>query len=121
MELALHEAETRRVPELVTAAENGERVVITRHGEPAVELVCCHRKRGGIDFEKLDSDRRRLGIKGDEERWPEEFNDPSFSRCVLGLSDDVYASPVGPGARGAAPALCFDLGGGVDKPSRKPK
>ena len=89
MELALHEAETRRLSELVTAAENGERVVITKHGEPAVELVRCHHKRGGIDFEKLESDRRRLGIKGDGERWPEEFNDPSFSRRVLGLSDDV--------------------------------
>ena len=89
MELALHEAETRRLSELVTAAESGERVVITRHGEPAVELVRCDHRRGGIDFEKLESDRRRLGIKRDEDRWSEEFNDPSFSRRVLGLSDDV--------------------------------
>jgi len=89
MELALHEAETRRLTELVTAEERGERVVITRHGEPAVELVRCDHRRGGIDFEKLASDRRRLGIKRDEEGWSEEFNDPSFSRRVLGLSDDV--------------------------------
>ena len=89
MELALHEAETRRLSELVTAAENGERVISTRHGEPAVELVRCDHKRGGIDFGKLESDRRRLGIKGDEARWPEEFNVPSFSRRVLALSDDV--------------------------------
>ena len=68
---------------------DGERVVITRHGEPAVELVRCHHQCGGIDFEKLESDRGRLGIKGDEERWPEGFNDPSFSRPVLGLNDDV--------------------------------
>ena len=97
----------RRVvfPELVTAAESGEKVVITRHGEPAVELVRCDHRRGGIDFKKLECDRRRLGIKGDEERWPGEFNDPSFSRRVLGLSDDVYATPVGIGARGAAHAL----------------
>ena len=47
MELALHEAETRRLSELVTAAESGERVVITRHGEPAVELVRCDHRRGG--------------------------------------------------------------------------
>ncbi len=89
MELALHEAETCRLSELVTAAESGEKVVITRHGEPAVELVRCDHRRGGIDFKKLECDRRRLGIKGDEERWPGEFNDPSFSRRVLGLSDDV--------------------------------
>ena len=38
MELPLHEAENR-LAELVTAAENGERVVITKDGEPAVQLV----------------------------------------------------------------------------------
>ena len=89
MELALHEADTRRLSELVTAAESGEGVVITRHGERAVEVVRCDHRPGGIDFGKLESDRRRLGIKGDEERWPKEFNDPSFSRRVLGLIDDL--------------------------------
>ena len=76
-----------RKRELVVAARNGERVVITKHGHPAVELVRCDR-RGGIDFEKLEATRRRLGIVGDGEGWPEEFNDPAFSRQVLGLDDD---------------------------------
>ena len=76
-----------------------------KHGHPAVvhpgfppglewrndgceaELVRCDR-RGGIDFEKLEATRRRLGIVGDGEGWPEEFNDPAFSRQVLGLDDD---------------------------------
>ena len=35
-----------------------------KHGEPAVELVR-FRKRGGIDFGKLDEARRRLGMKDD--------------------------------------------------------
>ena len=87
MELTLNEAEAR-LSEIVTAAKNGERVVITRDGEPAVELVRCREKRSGIDFDKLEADRRRLGIRGDEERWPEEFNDPAFSRHVLGLEED---------------------------------
>ncbi len=86
MEVGLRDAKAR-LSELVTAARNGERVVITRHGEPAVELVRCER-RGGIDFEKLEATRRRLGIVGDGEGWPEEFNDPAFSRQVLGLDDD---------------------------------
>ncbi len=86
MEVGLRDAKAR-LSELVTAARNGERVVITRHGEPAVELVRCDR-RGGIDFEKLEATRRRLGIVGDGEGWPEEFNDPAFSRRVLGLDDD---------------------------------
>jgi antitoxin (DNA-binding transcriptional repressor) of toxin-antitoxin stability system len=78
VELTLNEAEAR-LSEIVTAAQNGE---------PAVELVRCREKRGAIDFDKLEADRRRLGIRGDEERWPEEFNDPAFSRHVLGLEED---------------------------------
>ena len=86
MELALREAKAR-FSELVAAAEKGERVVITKHGRPAVELVRC-RKRGGIDLQKLEAARKRLGIQGDGERWPEEFDDPAFSRRVLGLDDE---------------------------------
>ena len=86
MELALDEAGVR-LPDLVTAAENGERVVITKHGEPVVELVRCRDKRGGIDFDKLEADRQRVGITGDGERWRKEFDDPAFSRRVLGLDE----------------------------------
>ena len=86
MELAIREAKAR-LSELVAAARNGERVIITRHGRPVVELVRCDR-RGGIDFDKLEASRRRLGIEGDGEGWPDEFNDPAFSRRVLGLDDE---------------------------------
>ena len=85
MELSLREAKAR-LSELVAAARNGERVIITRHGQPAAELVRCDR-RGGIDFDKLEETRRRLGIE-DGEGWPEEFDDPAFSRRVLGLDDE---------------------------------
>lgn len=52
MELSLQEAETR-LAELVTAAENGERVVITRDGEPAVQFVRCEGKQdGGLDWNR---------------------------------------------------------------------
>lgn len=87
MEIGVSKAKAR-LSELVAAARRGERVVITKYGEPAVELVACPRRRGGIDFDKLEATRRRLGIVGDGERWPEEFNDPAFSRQVLGLDDD---------------------------------
>lgn len=87
MELALRHAKTR-LSELVAAAQRGERVVITKNGEPAVELVRCRKRKGAIDWDRLDADRKRLGIEGDGERWPEEFDDPAFSRQVLGLEDD---------------------------------
>ncbi len=83
MELAIREAKMR-LSELIVAARNGEPVIITKHGVPAVELVRCDR-RGGIDFDRLEAVRRRLGIAGDGEGWPDEFNDPAFSRRVLGL------------------------------------
>ncbi len=81
MELALREAKAR-LSEIVVAAQNGERVVITKHGEPAVEVVR-FRRTGGIDFEKLEASCVRLGVE--EEGWPEDFDDPAFSRRVLGL------------------------------------
>ena len=86
MELPIRDAKAR-LSELVSAARKGERVIITRHGQPTAELVRCDR-RGGIDFDKLEAARRRLGIEGDGEGWPEEFNDPAFSRKVLGLDEE---------------------------------
>ena len=90
MELALSEAKTR-LSELVSAARRGERVVITQDGEPDVELVR-YRKRGGIDFDRLEAARRRLGIKDaspeEVEAWKADFENPAFSRQVLGLDDD---------------------------------
>ena len=83
MEVGLREAKAR-LSELVDAAHRGERVVITKHGEPAVELVR-FRTTGGIDFDKLTAARRRLGIEGHAEKWPPEFDDPAFSRRVLEL------------------------------------
>ncbi|WP_419163982.1 type II toxin-antitoxin system Phd/YefM family antitoxin [Candidatus Palauibacter sp.] len=83
MEFALREAKAR-LSELIAAARNGERVIITKHGRPAVELVRCDHG-GGIDFDKLEAARRRLGMEGDGEMWPKEYDDPAFSRHVLGL------------------------------------
>ena len=85
MEVSVREAKSR-LCELVAAARRGERIIITRNGQPTAELVCCDR-RGGIDFDRLEAARRRLGIEGDGEGWPAEFNDPAFSRKVLGLDE----------------------------------
>ena len=81
MELGLRQAKAR-LSELVTAAQGGEHVIITKHGQPAVELVR-FRKRGGIDFGKLKEARQRLGLKDSDMDWPQEFDDPAFSRKVL--------------------------------------
>ena len=92
MQLAISAAKPR-LSELVAAAQRGDRVVITKRGEPAVELVACpQRKRGGINFERLAETRRRLGIEDDPlevgEKMIAAFHNPALSRQVLGLEDD---------------------------------
>ena len=85
MELDIREAKAR-VAERVTAVRDGDRVAITRRGRPHAKLACRDRC-GGIDLEKLEAARRRPGSVGDGEDWPAEYNDPTFSREVLGLDD----------------------------------
>ena len=80
MQLALNEAETR-LSELVIAAQNGERVVIIKDGE-AVELVRCHKKRGGIDFDKLEAPAGNSESRGIESGGRRNLTiQPSAAAC----------------------------------------
>ena len=83
MELSMREAKARFAE---AAADRGERVVITRHGRPFVELVAA-KTLGGMDFEKAAAVRRELGIDGLDVKLPDNFDDPAYSRKVLGLPD----------------------------------
>lgn len=83
MEIAVRDAKAR-LSELIAAAQAGERVVITKNGQPAVEIVRV-RRRGAVDFRKLEAARVRLGFKRDGVGWPAEFDDPALSRRVLGI------------------------------------
>jgi antitoxin (DNA-binding transcriptional repressor) of toxin-antitoxin stability system len=40
-----------RLSELLHRAEAGEKIILTRHGKPVVEMHRHEQKRGGIDFE----------------------------------------------------------------------
>ena len=85
MELAVKEAKAK-LSELIAAAEKGERVVITRHGKAVAEIIPAQ-KTGGVDFKKLAEAKKRLGLNLARGGWPAEFDDPAFSRKVLGLDD----------------------------------
>ena len=64
MELGISAAKPR-LSELVAAAQRGERVVITKRGEPAVELVARPKqqeKPQGDFFARVKEARERLGI-----------------------------------------------------------
>ena len=85
MELSIREVKAR-FAEAAVAASRGERVVVTRHGRPFVELVVA-RGASGMDFEKAARVRRDLGLDGLTVGLPPDFDDPAFSRQVLGLED----------------------------------
>ena len=85
-----------RLSALVAAVQRGERVVITKRGEPAAELVAYAKpspsaegKPKGDFFARLDAARKQLGIKA---MPPEEarafraaLHDSALSRRVLGV------------------------------------
>lgn len=85
MELSIREAKAR-FTEAAAAAARGERVVVTKYGRPFVEPVPA-RKASGMDFERAALVRRELGLDGPDVEAPPEFDDPAFSRRVLGLQD----------------------------------
>ena len=85
MELSIREAKAR-FAEAAAAAARGERVVVTKHGRPFIELVPAQ-GASSMDFEKAATIRRELGLDGLKVGLPPNFDDPAFSRHVLGLED----------------------------------
>ncbi len=85
MELSVREAKYR-FAEAAAAAASGERVVVTKHGRPFVEIVQVQ-LASGMDFEKAAAVRRALGLDGLTIDLPSDFDDPAFSRRVLGLEE----------------------------------
>ena len=83
MELTIREARAR-FSEAAAAAARGEWVVVTRNGQPYVELVAVKRN-GPVDWEELAKARRKAGLEGVRIDLPPEFDEPAFSRRVLGL------------------------------------
>lgn len=83
MELSIREAKTR-LAEATDADSRGERVVITKDGRRFVEIIPAH-GAAGMDFAKAALIRRALGIDGLHVDLPAYFDDPEFSRHVLGL------------------------------------
>ena len=85
MELSIRDAKAR-FTEAAAAAARGERVVVTKHGRPFVELVPA-RTGAGMDFDKAAIVRRALGLEGVRVTLPADFDDPAFSRQALGLEE----------------------------------
>ena len=86
MEYSVREAKAHFSAAIATA-ESGEPVVVTRHGKPVAKIVPFDDKPRGVDWARLAQVRKQLGIEPVGDAWLDSFNDPAFSRAVLGLDD----------------------------------
>lgn len=85
MEMSIREAKAR-FAEAIAAAMRGERVIITRHGRAVVELTSATGKQS-LNFAAADAYLAEIGWDPNAMKLPENFDDPAFSRNVLGLED----------------------------------
>lgn len=90
MKMSVREARANFAAAL-EAAEKGEHVIITKNGKPVAELgPPAAEPKKKLDWDALDKIRKQHGWDKlePEDVWPAEFDDPAFSREVLGLDDD---------------------------------
>jgi len=74
-----------RLSELGRAVENGERVVVTRHGEPFFEMI--PPRRNGLDLEALRKWKAERGLPNNVVgELPEDFDAP--------LPEDFLITPL---------------------------
>ena len=91
MEYSIREAKAH-FSAAIAAVERGEHVTVTKHGKPVATIIPAEApEKIGVDWEKAARIRKQLGINPDDydlgDEWLEKFNDPAFSRQVLGLED----------------------------------
>jgi antitoxin (DNA-binding transcriptional repressor) of toxin-antitoxin stability system len=85
VELSIREAKAR-FSEAIAAVARGERVTITKYGQPVAEINQPQRKNK-LDFAAADRFMKEIGWEQGALRLPDNFDDPAFSRKVLGLED----------------------------------
>lgn len=85
MHISIRDAKAR-FSETIAAAMRGERVIITRYGQPVAELSAPTSGQT-LDFAAADKYLAEVGWDADAMALPDNFNDPAFSRSVLGLDD----------------------------------
>jgi len=88
MEMSIREAKAR-FSEAVAAAERGESITVTRDGRAVAQIgpPPPPRRKGGFDFEAAERYLKEKGWDKLELEWPDYFDDPAYSRKVLGLED----------------------------------
>jgi antitoxin (DNA-binding transcriptional repressor) of toxin-antitoxin stability system len=75
-----------RLSELVRAVEEGERVVVTRRGEPVAEMGPPKPRRAGLDFEALRRWKLERGVASVAGPMSPDFDDE--------LPEDFLSTPL---------------------------
>ena len=86
MEMSVREAKAR-FSAAIAAAERGETVMITKFGKPVAEIAPPRAPKSKINLEALDAFLERRGLDQIEVMLPDYFDDPAYSRKMLGLDD----------------------------------
>ena len=86
MEMSIREAKAK-FSAAIAAAERGEIVTITKFGKAVAEISPPRKTRSGLDFAAADALLREKGLDNVEVWLPDHFDDPAYSRKVLGLKD----------------------------------
>ena len=87
MEMSVREIKAK-LSEAIAAAERGESTTITKHGKVVAELNPPRKAKKKLNFAAADAYLKSINFNPDKlDLWPPEFDDPAFSRKVLGLED----------------------------------
>ena len=85
MEMSVREGKAQ-FSAIIAAAERGESVTITKYGKVVAEVIPPRKIKNKLNFAAADAYLKSIGwVPGSVDLWPPEFDDPAFSREVLGL------------------------------------
>ena len=85
MEVSVREGKAQ-FSAIIAAAERGESVTITKYGKVVAEVIPPRKIKNKLNFAAADAYLKSIGwVPGSVDLWPPEFDDPAFSREVLGL------------------------------------
>jgi antitoxin (DNA-binding transcriptional repressor) of toxin-antitoxin stability system len=87
MEMSVRELKAK-ISQAISAAERGESTTITKHGKVVAELNPPRTGRNKINLAAGDAYLKSINWNPEGlDLWPPEFDDPAYSRMVLGLDD----------------------------------
>ena len=85
MEMSVREGKAQ-FSAIIAAAERGETVTITKHGKVVAQVSPPRKVKNQINLDAGEVYLKSINFNPENlDLWPPEFDDPAFSREVLGL------------------------------------